>query len=217
MNETTKEKKSFAREVMEWIVCIVIAFGLALLIKYYFFTPTLVMQQSMTPTILNEERVLINRTVRTFNSEIKRGDIITFEAPSYHELEGDRITAIYYDKENILDSFLYNVMELGKKSYIKRVIGIAGDKVRIEDGSVYINDILQEEKYLPIGTKTYIPEGGMPNEFVVPEGYVFAMGDNRGGSSDCRSFGCIPLEKIEGRVYLRIWPLNRFGSIDKEQ
>ena len=81
-----KVQKSMAREVMEWIICIVIAFVLALIIKYFIFTPTLVMQESMTPTILNGERVLINRLVRTFNMELKRGDIITFEAPAYHKL-----------------------------------------------------------------------------------------------------------------------------------
>ena len=214
-NKKDKVKKSPAREALEWVVCVVIAFSLALFIKYLLFTPTLVMQQSMTPTILNGERVLINRLVRTFNLELNRGDIITFEAPVYSTLQDDNITAIYYDRDNIIDSFFYNVMEIEKISYIKRVIGVAGDKIRIENGRVYLNDKLLEEDYLEPDVRTNIPEGGMPSEFVVPEGYIFAMGDNREGSSDCRAFGCIPLEKVEGRVTVRIWPLNKLGNIDK--
>lgn len=214
-NKKDKVKKSPAREALEWVVCVVIAFSLALFIKYLLFTPTLVMQQSMTPTILNGERVLINRLVRTFNLELNRGDIITFEAPVYSTLQDDNITAIYYDRDNIIDSFFYNVMEIEKISYIKRVIGVAGDKIRIENGRVYLNDKLLEEDYLEPDVRTNIPEGGMPSEFVVPEGYIFAMGDNREDSLDCRAFGCIPLEKVEGRVTVRIWPLNKLGNIDK--
>ena len=52
-------------------------------------------------------------------------------------------------------------------------------------------------------------------DFVVPENYVFALGDNRAGSKDCRAFGCIPLEKIEGKVLFRFWPLSKFGGVDK--
>lgn len=210
-----EEKKSVAREIMEWIVCIVIAFSLALFIKFFIFTPTLVMQESMTPTVLNGERVLINRLFRTFKWDLKRGDIITFEAPSNLEMANGNLTATYYDKEDPLDSFFYNVMEIGKISYIKRVVGLPGERVEIRDGKVYINGELLEEKYLVPTQRTDIPEGGVPSDFVVPEGYVFAMGDNRTGSSDCRAFGCVPIEKVEGRVSIRIWPLNKLGGIDK--
>ena len=192
-----------------------VAFALALFIKYYLFTPTLVMQGSMTPTILNGERVLINRLVRTFNWDLERGDIITFEAPEFVELEDGALTATYHEKNNLLDSFVYNVMEIGKTSYIKRVIGLPGDEIEITGGRVFVNGELQEEKYLVNNVKTYMPEGGMPSRFTVPEGYIFAIGDNRTGSSDCRLFGCIPKEKVEGRVSMRIWPLNKFGGIDK--
>ncbi len=211
------ERKSFVREIMEWIVCIVIAFSLALLIKYFLFTPTLVMQESMTPTVLNGERVLINRLFRTFHWDFERGDIITFEAPSSREMANGKITATYYDIENPVDFFFYHVMEIGKTSYIKRVIGLPGDHVEIKNGNVYVNEELVEEKYLQPGVKTYLPEGGVPSDFVVPEGYIFAMGDNREGSSDCRAFGCVPIERIEGRVTIRIWPLNKLGEIDKEE
>ena len=56
-------------------------------------------------------------------------------------------------------------------------------------------------------------EGGNYLDIIVPEGYVFAMGDNREHSTDCREFGCIPVEKIESKVVMRFWPLNKFGKV----
>ena len=70
------------KNILEWILCIVIAFILALLIKYYIGTPTIVKQVSMFPTLKENQRLILNRWVRTTNQMPKRGDIITFEAPS---------------------------------------------------------------------------------------------------------------------------------------
>ncbi len=203
------EEKSLIREIFDWVFCIVTAFVLALIIKYFIFTPTLVMQTSMTPTIQNMERVLINRVVRTFHLPIFRGDIITFEKPSYTE----NGLAVYYEKKGAIPFFIYHVLEAGKISYIKRVIGVAGDHVVIEDGEVYVNDMKLEEPYLQDSVKT--PTKGPYYDVVVPEGYLFVMGDNRTGSTDSRMLGCIPLNKVEGRVTYRIWPLTAFGKIDK--
>ena len=161
----------------------------------------------MTPTIKDGERVLINRIVRTFNLPIYRGDIITFEMP-VDTVDG---VGVYKEARDSVEFFIHDVLELNKISFIKRVIGVAGDHVLIEDGSVYVNDRKLEEVYLN-GIET--PKRGDFYDVVVPEGYLFVMGDNRSGSSDSREFGCIPLEKVEGRVSIRIWPLSEFGKID---
>lgn len=201
------KEKSFIREVFDWVVCIATAFLLAIVIKYFVFTPTLVKQTSMTPTIKDGERVLINRIVRTFKLPIYRGDIITFEMPA-DTVNG---VGVYKEAKDNVDFFIHDVLELNKISFIKRVIGVAGDHVLIEDGIVYVNDRKLEEVYLN-GIET--PKRGDFYDVVVPEGYLFVMGDNRSGSSDSREFGCIPLEKVEGRVSVRIWPLSEFGKID---
>ena len=112
-----------------------------------------------------------------------------------------------------MSKFVYNFLEIGKISYIKRVIALPGEHVEIKDGGVYINGSKLEESYLQPGVVTD-SLGGVYTDFVVPENCVFAMGDNRPQSTDCRRFGCIPLEKIEGKVKLRIWPLNLFGKVD---
>ncbi len=207
--KNTKNKKSLPREIMEWFFCILAAFVLAITIKYFFFTPTLVQQTSMTPTILDGERVLINRTVRTFKLPIYRGDIITFERP----LDTENGVGVYKENNSLSYKFFYNVLEFGKVSYIKRVIGVDGDHVLINEGKVYVNDMELEEVYLPEGLET--PIRGDYYDVIVPEGYLFVMGDNRSGSSDSREFGCIPLSKVEGRVSTRLWPLSAFGKIDK--
>lgn len=221
--DENKEKKSIPREILDWIICIAVAFILAILIKYFIFTPTLVKQTSMFPTIYNDDRVFVNRLVRTFHLPLNRGDIITLEKPTNEIFDpiqsaNGEVKATYYDREG-LEWFTYNMLEWDKVSYIKRVIGLPGDHIFISDsGDVYVNDaLLDESEYLPDWTTTphYSGQGGISNDFVVPEGYIFAMGDNRGGSQDCRRFGCVPLEKVEGKVLFRIWPLNRFGAIEK--
>lgn len=205
--EKVEPKKSVIREVLEWVLCFIAAFVVAALIRYFLFTPTLVRQTSMTPTILDGERVLINRTVRTFKLPIFRGDIVTFEMP-VGTVDG---IGMYESVHGVWEFLMHDVIEWGKISYIKRVIGLEGDHVLIKDGKVYVNDQKLSEVYLN-GIET--PITGNYYDLIVPEGCLFVMGDNRGGSSDSRVFGCIPVERIEGRVKTRIWPLSKFGNID---
>ena len=72
----------------------------------------------------------------------------------------------------------------------------------------------RKEKYLQENVETEA-ENAYLTDFVVPEGYIFAMGDNRKDSKDCRAFGCVPLEKVEGTIWIRFWPFDVFGEIDK--
>ena len=123
-----------------------------------------------------------------------------------------------YENEpsRIFDKFTYYVLELGKESYIKRVIGLPGEHIEIKDEKVFINGEEFDEPYLQSGIVTDVAHMDSRtgfNDFIVPDNCVFAMGDNRPNSTDCRDFGCIPLEKIEGKVILRIWPLNDFGKV----
>ncbi len=214
-----EEKISRLKDAMEWIVCIVIALVIAILFRYYIGTPTIVKQPSMYPTLKEDQRLWLNRWGRTTKKMPKKGDIITFEAPSTTTLslsEIDESALARYEEEptGIFGKFSYYVLELNKISYIKRVIGLPGDHVMIENGKVYVNDVLQEETYLQPGVITDNGKGYC-TDVVVPENSVFVMGDNRSQSTDSRCFGCIPLERIESKVWIRIWPLNLFGKIDK--
>ena len=206
------------KNMIEWIECMVIAIVLAILIRYFIGTPTIVKKRSMYPTLKQDERLILSRWGRTTKKMPERGDIITFEAPSKMALSAEEVdfnnpVAVYENQpKNIFSKFTYYVLEWGKQSFIKRVIGLPGEHIKIEDGKVYINGEEYKEDYLQEDVKT--TASGVFTDFVVPENYVFAMGDNRAESTDCRSFGCIPLEKIEGRVVLRFFPFNRFGKVE---
>ena len=214
------DKKKIAKEILNWIICIVIAIVLALIIKYFLFTPTIVKQSSMYPTLKEDQRLILNRVGRTFKQMPKREDIITFEAPSvtYRTKDDTDLSnpiAIFTDTKDmsLKEKFDYNILETTKISYIKRVIGLPGDHVQIKEGKVFVNDEELQEDYLQLGIVTDDMEG-IFSDIIVPENTVFAMGDNRNSSVDCRVFGCIPLDKIEGEVVIRFWPLNEFGFVD---
>lgn len=205
------------KNAIEWTYCILIAIIIALAVKYFIGTPTVVRQTSMNNTLKEDQRLWLNRWVRTINGEYEFGDIITFEAPSETypsllEIKFDNPVAKYkYEPKSLWGKFVYYVLETNKTSYIKRVIGVEGDHIKIEDGKVYRNGEELKENYLPEGAttpnKTY-------SDITVPEDYVFVMGDNREHSTDSRDFGCIPKSKIESKVAFRFWPLNKFGKIE---
>ena len=205
------------KNILEWAYCIIIAIVLALLFRYYIGTPTVVQQPSMYNTLEEGQRLILNRWTRTVKGTYNRGDIITFEAPSKSilsafEADMDNPVASYdYEPKGIFAKFSYYVLEFSKTSYIKRVIGIEGDHIKIENGKVYLNGAELEEPYLRDGITT---ESSLFTDITVPEGYVFVMGDNRPHSTDSRSFGCIPVEKIESKVWIRFWPFNKFGKVN---
>ena len=213
---------SAVKETIEWILCIIIAIVLALLVRFFIGTPTIVQKTSMYPTLKSGERLWLNRWTRTIKEMPQRGDIITFEAPTTTFMPEEEIDLnnpiAKYEKnpQGIFNKFIYYVIEANKVSYIKRVIGLPGEYVEIKDGAVYINGEQLQEDYLQSGVVTDLQNGmsqGYFTNFIVPENCVFALGDNRTQSTDCREFGCIPLEKIEGKVAFRFWPLSKFGGV----
>ena len=217
VNEEIKTNSKL-KEVMEWLYCIIIAIVIIVLLKYFIGTPTIVKQVSMYPTLKQDQRLWLNRWGRTVKKLPKKGDIITFQEPDKITYTSEEINkenpVAYYKERKGFEWFKYNFLEIGKRSYIKRVIATPGDRVKIENGKVYINEEEIKEDYLQPGVVTEVVGVGY-SEFTVPENCVFAMGDNRNHSTDCRAFGCIPLDKIESTVAIRIWPLSLFGKIDK--
>lgn len=222
----TDKQKNIIKEVVEWIVCIIIAIIIAILIRFYVGTPTVVKQTSMWPTLKQDERLWLNRLPRTFKELPDRYDIITFEAPSTLYVSKDEVDynnpVAKYENEpkGVWSKFTYYVLEhknyemkTSKVSFIKRVIALPGEHVKIQDGKVYINGEELQESYLQENVYTDALEG-VYTDLTVPQGCVFVMGDNRAQSTDSRRFGCIPLEKIESKVLFRFWPLNLFGKVE---
>jgi signal peptidase I len=135
---------------------------------------------SMLPTLQNNQYVLVNRLVRTY----QRGDIIVFRPPMYPQ-----------------ESFVRHL--LGQPSfyedYIKRIIGLPGDTVEVRDGLVYINGASLIENYIA-------DPPAYTGSWQVPQGYLFVMGDNRNNSSDSHSWGYLPEENVLGKAVLVYWP-----------
>lgn len=214
VSEEVKAKtRGILREVLDWVVCFAIAFIVYLLINYFFICAPTVKQQSMHPTIKNNEKVL---TIRPWmkGSKFEYGQIITFEAPIDNKLYIDSDETLYtaqYENYTGITLFLYNFLDVNKVSYIKRVIGLPGDHIVIKDGIVYRNDEKIEEPYLR-DMNTEIQEQEYA-DVIVPENTIYVMGDNREQSKDSRSFGCIPYDRVNGYVLCRIWPLNKLGAI----
>lgn len=204
-------KNKVVREIIDWALCFVIAYVIYLIINYFFGTVSGVKQSSMYPTAKNGDKLIISRRVIK-PKELERGQIVTLEAPIFEvgmELK-DNI-ALYPEYEG-LTNFAYHVMGIGKKSYVKRIVALEGEHIYIsEDGKVYINDELLEEEYLADDVSTI--RSGEFYDLQVPEGCVFVMGDNREESADSRLFGAVPVDKIEGNVVCRIWPLNKIGKL----
>ncbi len=217
--EIKEEKKSIRiadkvfKEIGEWAICIFIAFFIAVSLKYFLGTFSTVKQLSMDPTLKQNDRLWLDRTVRTFKGEYKVGDIVTFEAPNLALIEevGNRSPEAKYDENRTFTvKFVKNFLEIGKTSYIKRVIAKEGDHVQIENGLVFVNGELFKEDYL---LPEVVTESTNLTDFIVPENTLFLMGDNRANSTDSRKFGCIPLSKMEGKIVSRVLPLNSMGKI----
>ena len=179
--------KRTRKSVVEWAVVLVGAIGLALLIKAFLFQAYYIPSPSMNPTLLEGDRILVNKLSYNLHS-VNRGDLVVFSAQEE---------------------------TTGKDDLIKRVIGLPGEFVTVGDGKMEINGGLLLEPYLPLQTEinsfaTPVNCVNRPEETSgcrVPGDHVFVMGDNRSNSRDSRFFGPVPIEDIEGRAFIRIWPL----------
>jgi signal peptidase I len=176
------------KEALDWVIHIVAAIVIAMLIVKFVAQVTVVVGTSMMPTLQDGNRLMMDKLTFRFR-EFERGDIIVVEAEEELRNSGH---------------------EGAQSPLIKRVIGVAGDRVRVEDGLVYVNDEAIQEDYI-YGDTTY---GDYP-EVLVPENNIYVMGDNRtrGGSIDSRILGTFDDNKVIGRVVFRLFPLNQLGGL----
>jgi len=187
LNNKKEPMKSNKREWFETIFIIIIM----IVIKIFILDITYVSGQSMSPTIEDGDSLLLKKYESILNiEEYNRGDIIVFESP--------------LDKEG--KPFL-------KKMFVKRVIGLPGDKINISEGKVFVNNESIDEVYIENDSFTDSLYYG--DNYIVPEGEIFVIGDNRGpgASNDSRSFASISLESIKGKAVFRIFPFDKVGSL----
>ncbi len=191
------EEEKKPAKVLSWLKQLLTILALALLISVFIIQTYNVNDVSMEPTFDRQgNRVLVFLTPYIFNTEPNHGDIVIIDSRP----DGQRTIVNRFLDSPLLSMFLGRVNE---DIWIKRVIGLPGDSIEFNSGYVYRNSEKLEEEYVM---------GQMRNEFeplVVPEGYVFIMGDNRNRSSDSRHVGPLPVENIQGRVIMRFLPLDQ--------
>jgi len=188
--EVGKKKKSMGRELLEWVEAIGIAIVVALLVRQFVMTVVMVDGDSMNNTLHDQERLL----VWELGYKPSNGDIVIFEPPVTPTGE-----------------------VVGKTYYVKRVIATEGQTVKIDFdlNTVTVDGEVLDEYYIK-SDETDVMEQKAWNsieEYTVPEGEVFVMGDNRNNSFDSRSMGCVKSKKILGKVLVRFWPLNKLGTV----
>lgn len=202
-----KPRESFLRNLIEWIITFLVALLIALFIISNIITLTQVKERSMEPTFVENDRVIVYKLGLIFN-EPKKGDIVILNRAI--DEKGIIKNMINEGKDiysNITSRF---TGEIKKNNLIKRVIGVEGDIINIEDGNLYINNKLQEEEYIKGSTPA---KSSIDYPLEVPEGKVFVLGDNREHSLDGRDFGLIDTEQVKGKVIFRVLPLSGFGRL----
>jgi signal peptidase I len=186
------------------IVEVIATIGLALLlaegVQAAVVKPFVIPSPSMEPTLIPSQRVLVNRLAYDFGSP-HRGDIVVFHPPNSESC------AIFVPTNEPCPR---SVSTPASDFYVKRVIGLPGDRIGIRNGHPVINGhLLSHEPYIaPCGGA---PECNMPHAIVVPKGEYFMMGDNRGDSDDSRFWGPVPGSWIIGKVFATYWPPDRIG------
>ncbi len=162
-----------------WVRDLVISLGISAFIIIFLYQPVKVEGTSMMPSLDDQERIFVNKFVYRLGS-VHRGDIVDFHYPRDPS-----------------------------KSFIKRVVGLSGDRVRIEAGQVYVNGKSLDEDYVP---PAYVDERSYKT-VLVPPGSYFVLGDHRSLSNDSRDFGPVQASLIYGKAVFGYWPVDKVGRL----
>lgn len=166
---------------MAWFRDLMLSVLIAVLVILFLYRPVKVEGTSMMPSLFDQERLFINQFSYKFGfGNIKRGDTVVFWYP-----------------------------EDPTKSYIKRVIGLPGDTIAVEDGFVIVNGKKLVENYVPPEYR----DDRSYSERIVPQNQYFVLGDHRVSSNDSRAWGFVPKNYIYGKAVFVFWPLERIGTI----
>ena len=162
-----------------WLWDLVVAVVVSAFIIFFVYQPVVVEGTSMLPVLEDQDRLIISKLAYRVG-EIHRGDVVVFLYPHDHQ-----------------------------KSYIKRVIALPGDDLKIDHGQVYVNGVSVKEPYVP---KRFEDDRSQP-EMTVPAHEYFVMGDHRSISSDSREFGPVDRELIYGKAAFVYWPMDQAGVV----
>ena len=202
------KERSAGGSLVELVVIVAVALGLALGIQAFLVKPYRIPSESMVPTLEVGQRVLVNRLANRFGDP-SVGDVIVFHPPAGSESDtcGDpnRKPGQACDRPTPQRSGV---------NFIKRVVAGPGDTVAIRNGHVYRNGKRESDSYISDTCNGDLGRGcNLPTPIKVPAGHWFMMGDNRGESDDSRFWGPVPRGWIIGPAFATYWPPNRIGLL----
>lgn len=174
-----KSEDRHLRALRSWVRDLFFSISISLFIILFVYQPVKVEGGSMEPGLQDQERIFINKLAYRLG-DIERGDIIVF----------------HYPRDP-------------RKSFIKRVIGLPGDRVRVFDGHVYLNGRLMQEPYVP---EEFLDSRAYPEVKVPPDSY-YVLGDHRSMSNDSRDIGPVARSYIYGKAVFSYWPMEKVGLL----
>jgi signal peptidase I len=166
---------------------VVLAFGIRTFVAEARYIPS----ESMVPTLIKEDRLIVDKVSYHFKAP-ERGEIVVFMPP-----------------DEAAEVCTPGKTQPSKDAYIKRVIGLPGETIKVQNGQVFVNDRPLQENYVRLPSYQWGPK-------TVPQGSYLMLGDNRDNSCDSHSWGFVPRENIIGRAIVRFWPINRVGEISPQ-
>jgi signal peptidase I len=181
VTQPSSSQRSSLAMTLYWLRDLLLSVVIAIVVILFLYQPVKVEGTSMMPSLSDQERIFINKFVYRFGlGDVQRGDTVVFHYPTDPA-----------------------------KSYIKRVIGMPGDSVSIEDGVVYVNGKRLDETYVP---DEYRDRQTIPLTRV-PADHYYVMGDHRTSSNDSRSWGTVHRQYIYGKAVFVYWPIEKMGLL----
>jgi len=198
------KQKGAGGSLVELVTIVAVALGLALGIQAFLVKPFRIPSESMVPTLQIGQRVLVDRISKNF-SDYERGDVLVFKPPRGAD---ENSCGVQHSESSPCPR---PTSDRSDTNFIKRVVGVGGDRVKVLGGAVYINGRRQKEPFAQLDNSCDICN--LPEEVTVPKGSYFMMGDNRGASADSRVWGPIPKDWVIGQAFATYWPPKKIGTL----
>jgi signal peptidase I len=201
-----KKKRGPLGTVVELVVIVAVALGLALGIQAFLVKPFRIPSESMVPTLEVGQRVLVDRITPRFG-DYGRGDVVVFTPPA----GADSNSCGVPDEPG--RACPEATEDRSDMNFIKRIVGVGGDRLSVRGGRVYVDGREQREPWANLSGCGANGECDLPREITIPKGQFFMMGDNRGASADSRLWGPVPEKWLVGKAFATYWPPSKIGTL----